>query len=1180
MTPTTPGEAALLDEIQRLQARITELEHGLTEQLPPERYSMLFEAAREGFAHYRGIYDESGALADLLVLEINRAGAEMCGVSAARQIGRTWREIWPGVDNALFLKYQQVDRTGERLQFDDFNQSTGRTYDVTISKMAPGEFLATFNDITERKRAEQVLRESEEHFRTLSETMLQGVVYQAADGTILSMNPAAERILGRTPADFLGVTSSDLEPVCIREDGSTFPGQEHPSMVALATGQEVRNARMGFFNPRERKYRWIEITAVPLIRKNESKPYQVYTVFEDITERKLAEEALQESAKILHTFFESPGVMRGIIETTPDAVVHVSCNTDAAELFGVDAASIVGKAATEVGASEEVNREWLRRCRESRETGHYASWEYARKDFKGRERWLLATVAYLGSGPSGRPRFAYSITDLTERKRSEEALRQSEEQFRLLTQNLNSAVALVDSNGAFSIVNNSFLQIFDIPEGTDILNVNSRDWADWQVFDENGQLLAVDEHPVRQAALTRRAVRNRLVEVKTPSGTNSKWLLVSVEPMLDSQGNLQRLICTFYDITDRRAAEEALRESEARFRLALKNSPVSVAAQDRDLRFIWAYNQRSVKTHQIIGRFDRDIFTPAEAEHLTALKRRVLEDGVEQHERLWLERPAGRMYLDVWFEPIRDQAGRITGVASATVDLTPIKLAEEEVRRSHALLEAFFDASPGNLNIVDEDFRYVKTDRLTPTYYGLTRDSIVGRNLAEIGPEFLREFGPVMREVMETGQAKTNIEVHAPVPGRGGDTAYWLVSYFPVPLSEGRRGVGIVGVEITELRKNEERLRETQKLESIGLLAGGIAHDFNNLLTGVMGNASLLLEDAQPEQAEVLRAILSSTERASHLTRQLLAYSGKGQFVVRDLDITQNLNEIADLIQFSIPKSVELRLNLQRRVPTVSMDPGQLQQVLMNLVINAGEAIGDGQPGAIAVATSVSDFEQTFRDDIGAELAPGRYVVIDVADTGAGIAPEKKAKIFDPFFTTKFVGRGLGLAAVAGILRTQKGGIVVESTPGHGSNFRVFLPASTAAVSTVQSETVRSPIATILVVDDESAIRRFIGSILQRKGYRVLQAADGKEALNVCAAEPGAIAVAVVDIIMPNMAANDLLPALAASRPGMRILLTSGYSEGEARRLCAAYPAASFIQKPYTAQQLAKAVEGLLPVSA
>jgi CheY-like chemotaxis protein len=215
-------------------------------------------------------------------------------------------------------------------------------------------------------------------------------------------------------------------------------------------------------------------------------------------------------------------------------------------------------------------------------------------------------------------------------------------------------------------------------------------------------------------------------------------------------------------------------------------------------------------------------------------------------------------------------------------------------------------------------------------------------------------------------------------------------------------------------------------------------------------------------------------------------------------------------------------------------------------------------------------------DAIGQEIAPGRYVCIEVSDTGGGIAPEMQAKIFDPFFTTKFTGRGLGLAAVAGILRSQRGGITLQSTPGSGSTFRVCLPIGTHRVEETADAAVAAGQATILVVDDEAAVRDFIGSVLRRKGYRVLSAADGQEALRICGDASGSVDAAVVDIIMPNMAANDLLPALKSIVPRIRVLLTSGYSESEARRLCVVHPDASFIQKPYTAQHLAKAVSDLL----
>jgi CheY-like chemotaxis protein len=257
------------------------------------------------------------------------------------------------------------------------------------------------------------------------------------------------------------------------------------------------------------------------------------------------------------------------------------------------------------------------------------------------------------------------------------------------------------------------------------------------------------------------------------------------------------------------------------------------------------------------------------------------------------------------------------------------------------------------------------------------------------------------------------------------------------------------------------------------------------------------------------------------------------------------------------------------------MDPSQLQQIIMNLVINAGEAIGEGNPGRVTVVTGTKLVKTPFFDASGQEISPGRYVCMEVGDTGCGIEPEYKDKIFDPFFTTKFIGRGLGLAAVAGIVRSEKGAIVVESAPGKGSIFRVLLPAAAGHHDLASDTGTADFLATILVVDDEKSVRESTGDVLKRRSYRVLTAADGDEALALCGCNDG-INAAIVDIVMPGIGAKELLPALKARQPGIRILLTSGYNEAEVRRLCTEYPNSLFIQKPYTPHQISNAVRDLL----
>lgn len=441
-------------------------------------------------------------------------------------------------------------------------------------------------------------------------------------------------------------------------------------------------------------------------------------------------------------------------------------------------------------------------------------------------------------------------------------------------------------------------------------------------------------------------------------------------------------------------------------------------------------------------------------------------------------------------------------------------------------------------------------------------------------PEYLAKDESALDELIQTGRCKPyEIELvrrdGARVPVMIGtvllerDPILWLCCV----------------LDLTERRQLEHRVLQAQKLESVGLLAGGVAHDFNNLLTGILGNASLVIGDLQPAAAERIQDVINSAKRAADLTHQLLAYSGKGQFVVRDLDIAATMNEISGLVEFSIPKSVQLSVMVQRRLPAVRMDPGQLQQILMNLVINAGEAIGEGNSGRITVATSMIDIEESFIDAIGEQICRGRYVAIEVSDTGPGIDPDARSRIFDPFFTTKFTGRGLGLAAVAGILRSLKGGMTVETTPGAGTTFRVLLPVANHKAQPERPQPATIDRGTVLVVDDEAFVRDFISTVLRRRGYRVFLASDGREALSVFEREHNAIDAIVLDVVMPVMGGNELLPKVLELQPNLKVLLTSGYSEEEARRLCAEFPGAVFIQKPYMAEQIAKAVNDLFGVA-
>ena len=674
------------------------------------------------------------------------------------------------------------------------------------------------------------------------------------------------------------------------------------------------------------------------------------------------------------------------------------------------------------------------------------------------------------------------------------------------------------------------------------------------------------------------------------------WVTAAYTPVRGESGAVEGTFVTVFettpgvagvaatrDIARRKRAEEALRQSEAKYRRLFDSMQeaffvAEVVVNDSGTLVDYRFLEANPALERITGLRPDELIGRLVSEAVPGVDRRwidVLGPVALTGEPAHFEQHSTN--LDRWFEA-HAYSPLPRHVAVHFLDITDRKRVEEALANAVQRLNAHMDNSPLAIIEFDRDCRLIRWSKEAERLFGWTAGEVLGRLMSQF-QWIYEDDTEVVRQVsqdMLEGRRPRNLSVNRNYRKDGSVIeCEWYNSAIYDANGELASVLSQV-LDITERKRAEERLRQAQKLESIGVLAGGIAHDFNNLLTGIMGNASMVEDEVPPALAGRIREIVAAAERAAHLTRQLLAYAGKGQFVVRDLDISEAVQEIASLVEFSIPKSVDFAVSVQRRLPLVRMDPGQLQQILMNLVINAGEAIGEGAPGSITVSTSMVDVAEPFPDAIGTELAAGRYVCIEVRDTGPGIGQDKKTKIFDPFFTTKFTGRGLGLAAVAGILRSEKGGITVETARDRGTTFRVYLPASRHPAPDGEEPSGEGR-GTILVVDDEASVRRFLDAALRRQGYRVLSASDGREALSVYDRENGAVDVIVLDIVMPVMSAGDLLPRLKERQLAARILLTSGYSESEARRLCSVYPGASFIQKPYTAEQLIDAVARLMP---
>ena len=387
-----------------------------------------------------------------------------------------------------------------------------------------------------------------------------------------------------------------------------------------------------------------------------------------------------------------------------------------------------------------------------------------------------------------------------------------------------------------------------------------------------------------------------------------------------------------------------------------------------------------------------------------------------------------------------------------------------------------------------------------------------------------------------------------------------------------------------EQQKNlEAKLQQAQKLESLGLLAGGIAHDFNNLLMGVLGNAEIALLELPPESPArgELKNITTAALRAAELTKQMLAYSGKGKFVVQALNLSKLVEEMPHLLQVSISKNVVLKYNVAGNLPAIEADAGQIRQVVMNLISNASEAIGE-KSGVVTVSTGLMEADRSYlsKTYLDENLPEGCYVSLEVADTGCGMDEQTRQKIFDPFFTTKFTGRGLGLAAVLGIVRGHGGALKIDSEPNRGSTFSVLFPASRQAAeesvgpSATEQEWRGSGV--VLVVDDEETVRIAAKRILEIRGFTVLTAEDGREALKIFRSRADEIVAVLLDLTMPHLGGEATFRELLRIRPDVRVVLSSGYNEQEITSRFAGKGPAEFIQKPYGVRLLGEKIRQVL----
>ncbi len=512
------------------------------------------------------------------------------------------------------------------------------------------------------------------------------------------------------------------------------------------------------------------------------------------------------------------------------------------------------------------------------------------------------------------------------------------------------------------------------------------------------------------------------------------------------------------------------------------------------------------------------------------------------------------------------------------------KRAEESLRQSEARLRAVLDSALDAFVGMDVHGLITDWNPRSEAIFGWTRAEALGRNLAEtiIPPQYREAHRRGLQHFLATGEGPVlNRRIEITAMRRDGKEFPVELSICPLKVGASYRFTAFIA-DISERKQLEAQLRQAQKMEAVGQLAGGIAHDFNNLLTIVTGHSDLLLTDFPPlsqDQRQSIEQIAQAGKRAASLTAQLLAFSRRQILQPKVLDLNALVANMEEMLRRLIGETIELVTILTPSLGPITADPGHLEQVLMNLTVNARDAMPQG--GKLTIATDNAELDESYvRQHAGAR--PGPYVRLAVSDTGTGMDKETLSHIFEPFFTTKELGKGtgLGLSTVYGTVKQSGGYISVDSEPGCGTTFMVYLPRVTDAVAAAEfvQTAVESPLGseTVLLVEDEDMVRAIAHKVLQTHGYNLLEARDGIQAMRLCQEYAGIIHLMVTDVVMPGMSGRAVADHLSSGRPGMKVLYLSGYTDNAIAHHGVLDTGTAFLQKPFTPAELARKVREVL----
>ena len=1094
--------------------------------------------------------------------------------------------------------------------------------DMTITfKDAAGNLLSydgVIKDITEQKHTEQSLRDSEERYRTLVDSANDGIVLQDSFGRILTWNKEAERIFGVRAEDVLGKKPTDSDWKAFHEDGTDFPCAEHPAMLTLATGTVYRNVVMRVVRP-DNDFSWININTSPIYKEGNIKPSEVVAIFSDITDRILTQDALRKSTEsYLRQFTDNAAAML-MIDPDSGQILDVNAAAENFYVLSRDRLLAMNISEMDTGSVGEIQQ---RMNAIACEHGEKFEAQHRLADGSIRDVDIFASSIQFGE----RRILHLIVHDITEHKQTEKALRIVAESdaspendiFRFLVRHLAlslnkryAMIARIDTGKKAMVHTIALWNSGGLAESRKQFGYFATEVNVWSSggFVDNFSY-ALEDSPCWNLVKQGTCFFPRNIQILFPQnrllkemGVESYWGI----SLRDATGTVMGLLA----VLDDKPMDESPQI------LSLLNSFAARASSEMDRRrsgekYQTLFNEMidGFALHEILCdeaghpvNYRFLLVNPA-FERMTGLRAADIIDKtvlevIPVLEKDWIE-IYGRVALTgepVHFENYAQAIGRYFEItafqaqrnqfACIFVDVTKRKRAEDAIRSMQGLLNETqrltkvggweFRVDNNQITWTDTAYDIFEVSRNEePNQFLDTLKFYAPEDRVRINHAFLDALTkgePYDLELkIMTAQNRTRWVRTTGCVEKTGDNVSRVYGNI-MDITERKSAQ-------EERERLEDQLRQSQKMEAVGLLAGGVAHDFNNMLQVILCNAEVLKDAVEQNSVygEVLAEVRQAAERAADLTRQLLAFSRRQIICPANLDMNELIHGVLKMIRRIIGEHIDLIFIPGNRLGVVYADKGQIEQILMNLCVNARDAMPNG--GMLTIETEVVVVDDVFHRT-HSWATEGRYVLLSVTDTGCGMDAVTSAQIFDPFFTTKEVGQGtgLGLATVYGVVKQHNGMIQVYSEPGKGTAFKIYIPIVERSAENVGTKIEAPAIGgteTILVAEDEAMVRNLVSHMLESDGYTVLMAHDGEEALRVFKEYADEIDLALLDVMMPKLGGREAMEAIKAQYPRVRFLFSSGYSENAAHTNFVIQKGLRLISKPYHRKALLDAVREVL----